>query len=178
MEIKASSVYDWKTIKQFYRFHNFGRNGIRKAMPIIYAVAVAIFIFCFVLAVIGDYVDGEMISLLVIEVLIILLLAFIYFILPKINFNKNRLLKNGVNNFVFKETEFTVEGASGLYNGCSEMKYEGLHKIYETKDYIYLYITPFQSYIVEKSKIEDGRESDLRKLLINTVGEKYKMVFK
>lgn len=177
MEIKASSKYNWETIKKFSRFSSFKKSKVSMACYIIFLVAFVVFAVMFAIACLFDFVDAELIIDAAMILFFGLYLAFFIFAFPKIQFKKNAVYKNSENTFVFRDEEFTVSGENNICNGTSTIKYTGLHKVYETREYIYLYATPRQAYIVDKEKIEKGKESELTKLLINNVGDKYKVVF-
>lgn len=178
MEIKASSKYDWQTIKTFQRFHNFKATAFKKVLPIIFIVAIVVFLFSFAVSCFLDTVDAELISLLITDILCIFLLWLIYFVLPKVAFNKNKIAKNSDNHFVFRDEIFEVSGATESYRGSSEIKYDALYKICETRDFFYLYINSRQAYIVEKSTVSEELIADLRQHLLNKSGpKKYKICF-
>ena len=178
MEIKASSKYDWQTIKAFQRFHNFKSNGFKKAFPIIYIVLVSIFLISFILSCVFDSVDSDLITSLILQIVCFLLLWLIYFVLPKVAFNKNKIAKNSENHFVFRDEFFEISGETESYHGSSEVKYDALCKICETKEFFYLYINPRQAYIVEKATVSEDLIADLRQHLLNKSGpKKYKICF-
>lgn len=175
MEITATSKYDWETIKKFNNFHNFKRSGILNALHIIIIVCFLIGLIDIVMSLIFGYFDSETLSRFITLILVTFIMILIYFILPKIMFKKNKVGKDAENRFVFKEETFEIEGGNGNASGKSEIKYSVIHKIYETKEFMYIYINSRQAYVVDKETVSD--EATLRDLLISEVGLK-KYIFK
>ena len=176
MEIRASSVYDWQTVKEFNKFHNSKKNKFKRVSKVLFPISAVLIAICFISAILLDFIDKQLIIIMAIYVAIAGFVIFAENILPKILFNKNAMVKNTVNTFVFGEEEFSHKSENAVYNDNATIKYSGLHNAYETESFIYLYITARQAFIVDKTKIEDGKEIELTKLLINKLGEKYKMV--
>lgn len=175
MEITASSKYDWETIKKFNYFHNFKRSKFLNVIHIIIIVCFFINLINTTMSLVLDYFDSEILLSFLTVVIVTFLLVLIYFVLPKTMFKKNKVGKNSENKFVFKEKVFEIEGGNGDVIGKSEIKYAILHKVYETKKFLYVYINPRQAYIVDKETVSD--EVALRDLLISEVGNK-KYIFK
>ena len=173
MEIKASSKYDWETIKKFNRFHNFTKN---KSANI---ALVVMDIFCgllFVLTYIWSALNLELIMIYLLLVFVNLVLVFAMFVLPKIQYKQNKQLHGVVNNIAFQENELLMEQCGENASGMGKFNYQALWRIYETKDSIYLYLNPRQAHIVNKSTVTGGTVEDLRMLLIAKIGaKKYKI---
>ena len=45
------------------------------------------------------------------------------------------------------------------------MKYSALHKVYETENYLYLFITSAQAYLFDKSKIAGETAQEVRAII-------------
>lgn len=176
LEIKASSKYDWETIKKFNRFHNFTKNKSANIALVIMDIFCA---FLFVLTFIWAELDFELIMIYLLLVFVNLVLVFAMFVLPKIQYKQNKQLHGVVNNIAFQENELLMEQCGENASGMGNFNYQALWRIYETKDSIYLYLNPRQAHIVNKSTVTGGTVEDLRMLLISKIGEKkYKMKFK
>ena len=179
MEITAFAKYDWKTIKKFNHFHNFKKNKLKRATVPILLITLAINISGFAVCFFLDEFDSTLTTLLIIEVLLVLLLLFSWFIMPRINFNLNKIAKNNRNEYIFKDETFSVSCESNGMSGNSEIKYKNVRCFYETKEYIYVYINMNQAFIVDKSSFTEGSIEELRMHLISLIGnEKYKIVLK
>ncbi len=176
MEIKASSKYDWETVKKFNRFHIFNRARFFNVLIVLMELYM---IFIFVFSAISQTFTTGLLPSFCLFLLWNALIIFVYFGLPKIRYNKNRVVKNSENHFVFTENDVTETSDNGMHNGTSVVKYDAMWRVYETKGYIYLYINSNQSYIVDKSTVEGGTTEDLRMLLISKIGaDKYKVKIK
>lgn len=175
MEIKASSKYNWETIKKFNRFHNFKRGKFKIVCNVLLVLCTIIILADTVISLIFNTFSGDTLSRLLIWIFVTIMLIFVYFIMPKVAFKKNKVGKNSENLFTFREDTFEIEGSNGNYNGKSEIKYSVLHKIYETREFLYIYINFNQAYIVDKKTISD--EALLRELLVSKIGNK-KYIYK
>ena len=103
-------------------------------------------------------------------------MGYIRFILPRVRYNKNKLLHGIENTIVFTENNFTISQSSENTSGASTVNYDAVYKMYETKEYIYIDITQSQAHFVDKSTITTGTIEELRAFLINVVGaKKYKL---
>ena len=176
MEIKASSKYDWETIKKFNRFHILSRARFFNVLILLMEIYM---IFVFAFAAISQTFTTGLLPSFCLFLLWNAFIVFVYFGLPKIRYNKNKVIKNSENRFVFTENDVTETSGNGLHTGTSAVKYDAMWRVYETKGYIYLYINSNQSYIVDKSTVTGGTVEDLRMLLISKIGaKKYKVKFK
>lgn len=173
MEIRGKSTYNWQSIKKFNNFIFFKR---RKWLSILWIFAYVLSGIGFVFEIVTDNFDGNSIERLILLVLVALWLVFLWFVYPKIKYSKNKLIHNMENEFVFNEDAFTMYQNSSSSDGNNTFKYSALWKVFETKDFFYIYLTQNQAYIVEKSTLEGGSAYDLRELLIKNVGmSKYKL---
>lgn len=173
MEIKASSKYDWKTIKTFYAFSFDKKN---KLPTIFYIVLFVVLVATYGLQFAQGTFTSDLLPSLVIFSFLYIMVIYIRFVLPKVRYNKNKILHGVVNNLTFSETQFEISQSGDNATGVSSINYDAIYKIYETKEYIYIYITPQQAHFVDKSTIIGGTADDLRLLLTNAVGKsKYKI---
>lgn len=173
MNIKASSKYDWETIKKFNRFHCLAKN---KALNIALLVLDIVCISLFVLVCLWDLLDFELVMTYVLVVFVNVMLAFVFFVLPKIQYNQNKMLHGVINNIEFEENEMSLTQSGDNTNSITKIKYGAIWRVYETKDFIYIYVNSRQAYIVDKSKVVDGTATELRVFLVKAVGmSKYKL---
>ena len=177
MEIKASSKYNWETYKKFNNFHNFKRSVFQKVLNIIVLACTAILLVCdAVLLILGAF-DAEMLGANMCIVYVALLYLLAYVILPRLNFKKSKILIDSENSFVFKEDSFEEQSENKQGKSQSEIKYSAIYKIYETGEFIYIYISHISAHIIEKSTIAESELNTLRGVLLNGVGTK-KYIFK
>lgn len=175
MEIKASSKYDWNTIKSFNIFNRFKRTALKRVMTIILAIAIILTLLIFAAAIAMDSFDDTLRTLFIAELAIVAVYFFGAFLLPKLIFNLDKIKKNAENHYVFKEKSFVASNEIQGIKSNSEIDYYILHSVYETSGYFYIYISSRKAFIVDKEKIEDGKQNELRCLLAAAVGnEKFR----
>lgn len=173
MEIRASSKYDWETIKQFNKFHNFTKAKVLNVVVIVTDVICALL---FLLALSIDILDFELMMLYVLILFLNLVLVFARFVLPKIQYKQNKLLHGVENKITFEEDQMLIEQHGENTNATATMKYDAIWKVYEAKEYIYIYVNSRQAYIVDKSTVVGGTAMNLRMFLVKNVGmSKYKV---
>ena len=91
-------------------------------------------------------------------------------------YKQNKLLHGVVNNIVFKDNAMLIEQSGENTSATAEINYEAVWRVYETKEFIYVYVNPCQAHIVDKSTVMGGTAMDLRMLLVLKIGEdKYKL---
>ena len=162
--IDVTTKYTKESYRKFQWFH-ITRGGVRKVVVVIMLA----FMFC---------VGALLMSMRIIDVearatslfLSLLLLFFptFYTLLPRISassaFKKSPALFDTGLTFTFHEDYFTVQ-TTGMVSGTSDIRYEALYRVYQTKDYFYLYLQQRQSYIVDKKDFTAGKPEELAVLL-------------
>ena len=183
MEIKASSKYDWETVKKFCYFTVFTRFKIN----IIYFALLILHMLLTLLPVLPDIIDYsqtygfsfDMIDdgVIFYGTFAICWLLFILF-LPKIRYGKRNAKQNAENEYVFTDEKIQfVQDVTDVKKSMS-IKYNAVYRVYETKEffYMYLYTNKMEAYIIDKSTIAGGTSTDLRMLLVQKTGaDKYKL---
>lgn len=173
MEIKASSKYDWETIKRFNKFHNITKI---KALNISIIVLDVLCAFGFCLMCAWQLLTFELIMIYLLLLFTNLMVVFTRFVLPKLQYKQNKQLHGVINRIAFQENEMLIEQCGENTSGTGKINYQAVWRIYETKDYIYIYVNPRQAHIINKSTITDGTATDLRIFLTKAVGmSKYKV---
>lgn len=173
MEIKASSKYDWETIKKFNNFNNYIRF---KALKIVVLISNIVLVAMAVLLCVMNAFTADLIGKFALVLFVDAFFVFTNHVYPKIQYNKSKLLHGMVNEFTFGDDAMLLEQNGENANNTETMKYSAIWKVYEAKDNIYIYINPNQSYIVDKSTIVGGTVADLRAFLMEKVGtKKYKI---
>lgn len=171
MEIKASSKYDWETVKKFYAF-SFSKKQL---WPNIVLIIVFLLLFMmYALEAVNGTFSADLLPSMLMFTTLYLMLGFVRFILPRILYNKNKLIHGMENIITFGEQSFEINQIGNNANGTATINYSAIQKIYETREYIY--VSPQQSHIVDKSTIIDCTATDLRMFLVKAVGmSKYKL---
>lgn len=174
MEIKASSVYDIKSMKALVHL------GIyKKKNPVlsywIWTIIALTLISIFVIF--RDFLLDSTYSILLISLLAFLTVmtsfSYSYFILPIISYRSMKKLAGIRVDFVFSEDSMYVHSDSDIHKTDSTMKYEALVKVMETEARLFLFQTKSQAFVVDKSTLEGGSIEDLRKVLMAVMGKKY-----
>lgn len=180
MEIKASSKYDWMTIKKLNNFHFFVRFRV-------FTIVVAIVFAAYIITVVGripsiilftklygfsfDYIRD-----IVFYVVFMMLWVFWFLAMPKIRYKRDYFGKDSKNDFVFTDENIKLTQTQELHSSESVLSYNAIWRVYESKEFIYMYIGKRRVYIVDKSTIEGGTALDLRMLLVQKIGaDKYKI---
>lgn len=171
MEIRAKSKFDYDSIKaliyvSLYKKANPKKNFIAQTI-------VAAFLALVVTLEMIIFSDTELVLLLCVLITIILIQAFVYFILPKIRYNAMLNMKGIENEFVFTDDGVRIVSKSEDYNGEGEIKYSMLFKVYETSDYFFLFQNKSQAFIVDKSTIESGFAGEIRNKLVSCLQNRY-----
>ncbi len=173
MKIKASSKYDWETIKKFYAF-SFSK---KQRWPNIVLVVLFLLLFAmYTLEAVNGTFSMDLLPSMIMFIFVYLFMGFVRFILPRILYNKNKLIHGVENIITFNEQDFEIKQDGDNAKGTAAINYSAVQRIYETKEYIYIYISPQQAHIVDKSTVTGGSLTDLRILLVSKIGtNKYKI---
>ncbi len=165
MEIHATTVYDEKTMKDFIGFSLFkGRNyQLRRRVafwiwPVLMLLLLGLIVLELAMRLNADTLD----TLIFAFFLCVLTWAGLFYLLPAFLFRQSKKLLGTVNTFVFQEDGFLMSSESPLFKGDSTWQYSALHKVYETQNYLYLFITGAQAYILQKSGITGGTAEEIR----------------
>lgn len=171
MEIKAKCKYDYETCKAISRIDAYKKSNPKK-------VVVFRAVLCIVLLALNIIVvDFSEIPLgygvVVAGILVLFIDMFIYFAMPKIQYNSMSKMKNVGNDYVFYDDEITVSSVSEHLSAKDVLKYSIMVKAYETEKYFFIYISKRQVFVVDKATLEGGTAEDLRVKLLSVLGKKY-----
>jgi hypothetical protein len=170
MEIKASSVYDKKTIIAFTK------QSLRKKQPLI--------VICFILLGFVDTVglygvltsNYPMPSFVFCLAATVFFVLYVYIFLPRMTYNLHKTATDAVNEYVFYDTKLTATSTSQGISGTHEVNYTALQRVYETKEYLFLYIAKAKAMIIDKSTIENNGIEQIRAAITSQIGaNKYKI---
>ncbi len=180
MEIKNRTLMEEKLFISFQRFSSrmFKKS---KIMNLIYNIAYIIFLsLCALISAAGIVVavqDGEGIAIpLFLIIFIVFLIALDIFrkiFFPKILYKRSPL-RTSVYNYTFRDEAFTVEAKSDTIETTEILKYTSIITAYETKEEMFLYISPYQAMLVSKGSFESENDVQIiRELLKALLGNKY-----
>lgn len=167
MEIKASSKMDLASCKAFFQATNKAYTDRRMIFQGVWSVILEILLLVSYFA--SANMDNELIRKVSLPLLIIfpilqLFAVTMYFYLPKQTHKMLGDYKDGINSFVFNETDFTEVSTTpdGQKSKSSTVNYSDVLKTIETDKYIFIYINIRQAYIVEKETIDKDKIGDIR----------------
>lgn len=161
------TTYTANAYVQFLRFHNKKYN-----MP--YIAYTVFWAFLFFLCIFLAFNSGARLQGVVIT---IVLICFIIYRLvhPKMivdkEFKSDKLSDNNVNKFTFYDKEFEVSNKKGKFN----IKYFMIHKIFETSDYFYLYVSKENAFLVSKYAFSLGSAKEFATFMKVKCKSKYKI---
>lgn len=172
MEIKASAVYDYKSMKALIHLGIYKKKNPALSYWIWTIISLAL-ISIFVIF--RDVLLESTFSIVLISLLAFLsaMTSFSYFILPIISYRSMKKLAGTRVNFVFSDDSMYVHSDSDLHKTDSTMNFEVLFKVMETEERLFLFQTKSQAFVVDKSTLEGGSIEDLRKVLMAVMGKKY-----
>ena len=171
MEIKAKCRYDYETCKAVAHI-----DAYRKSNPKMTVISRAI--FCLALTVLnlavanwGELYTGYTVAIA--AALLVLIDMFMYFGMPRLQYNSMSKLKDVENSYIFYDDEFFAETVSESFNGQDVIKYSLLEKAFETDRYFFIYINKRQTFVVDKASVEGGTAEEIKAKLTCVLGKKY-----
>ncbi len=159
------TTYTTDMYVEFLKFHNKKYNPSYIAYTIFWTF---LFFLCIILSFgSGNRTQGVL-------VMIILVCFVIYRVIrPKLivdrEMHSDKLEGNVTNTFTFYEKNFEVKNVNGKFI----YKYSNLRKIFETKDYFYLYATKENAFLLSKSAFSFGTSYNFSKFIKTKCKFKY-----
>lgn len=178
MEIKASCVYDYKVTKALARLGVFKRKNPRKQM-IFFAIVYAVWLVITIVSLVFLGADTFILILMAVGLFIGLWYAYLYFLLPKKCYKGMGKMRDAKNEFVFYEDRISVstvvcdEQKNIGYSGESQIEYSLLKSVYETSEYIFLYISRGQAFVVDKSTLTPSGLGCVKNVLSGILSNRY-----
>jgi hypothetical protein len=172
MEIKAKGKLDLELCKALMHLVMFKKADPKKRMrvwAVVYGIILALVVFDFI----AFGVDTFIIVMLGVVVFTVLLMCYLYFIVPKIKYKSLAKMKDAENEYVFCDDVLRVFTKTAEYSGEATIEYSHLVKVYETAKYFLLFQTQEQVLAVDKSTIENGTQKDIRDKLTSSIAGKY-----
>ncbi len=160
------TTYTTDTYVEFLKFHNKKYNLSYIAYTVIW---IMLFIFCIIIA------FGSEMRLQGVSITMILVVFIIYRILrPKMIVNREmkseKVSDNNTNTFVFYRNQIEISNNNGKFN----YKYMNFRKVFETKDFFYLYVTRENAFLVSKNTFSLGNSKDFSNFIKDKCRFKYK----
>ena len=167
MEMKATTVCDEKNLKDFIRFSIF-RGRRFKTRRVAYAVILPILTAAFALDLVLSLL-WQVSNLLWLDVLMLALLIsygiLAFFVLPATLGKSGEKLLGTVIHYIFRDDQFFMEAENPSFRDQSVMRYSFLERVYETKDYLYIFPNRSSSYIVDLHTLDDDSIKTLREAI-------------
>ncbi len=163
MEINATVVYTEKNLNDFIQFSLF-RGKYYKAIGVLLRILGPLLFLA------GVYYmctsdDSPIPATFIFG---IFLIVYMY-ITPLQTSKRSQKTVGALNRYIFYETEFHIDTQSALGASSSQLKYNELHSVYETNEYIYLFNSTGTAHIVDKSVLPVGLAQELHSLLSKQV---------
>lgn len=171
MEIRAASVFDYRTMKAFCRQSMFGSVNMKKM--IICLVCFAVIMPCLIDEIFDGGFHPALIFLFVLFAVCVIIIAYAYFLLPKKQYKALGKMADTKNLFLFRADSMTVSSQTDDYEGKSVIKYSMLFKVTETKDFFLIFQNKASCYVVDKAAFEGGTAEELRAVLQGILGKQY-----
>ena len=162
---KNTTQYSKKLYDEFNRFHS---EKFSLSYDLFTLFILVLLIFC-----IFETIKAKIISLVIL--FIVILLVFLgYRIFHPVIFYKKQVKRKAISkekvfNFYFYDNYFKIRDKLN----SDKIYYLNLHKIYETKNYYYLYMTKKYSFILDKSGFSQGTSEEFSKFLKTKLWFKY-----
>ena len=141
-------------------------------MFVLMAVATVLVSGAFVTSLALGFCDLSFILPLVLVIFIDAVSVYTYFIHPRVTVRKALALNTAVH-FEFNDENYTVSAKSDKIDENSTSAYSTISKVTETKDFIYIFISKVQAFIVDKNGFTEGTPDGLIDFLVSK-GVKYK----
>ncbi len=172
MEIKAQGTLNYETVKASLHVTIYKKTKPKKAVALrllFTALAMAFCIFNMVAFGFSSYMLLSFFAMLLGGFIFI----YMYFLLPKIRFKAMGKMQNVTNNYVFTDNAIICSSSTDGYEGKAEVNYSVICKVIETSQYMLIYQTSNNFYVLEKATVSGGSVDDLRRKLFCLLGENY-----
>ena len=163
---KNVTTYTPETYKNFLHFHHKKFTNIYISYTIFIIIAL---LFCVCLQFAYHNIGLGILS-------VFILLCFIVFRFFKPLFLVKKEVKSGkisptaINTFCFYENSFLIKNQKGE----SKMKYYKLHRVYETKDFFYLYLDSTYAFLLKKDNFSYGTSNNFSRFIKKKCSIKFK----
>lgn len=172
MEIRAKCKFDRNTIRALTHLTVFKKANPKKRV-ITRTVLCVILLLVIIVELVFFKFDIIPIVLIAVDILVIAVDCFMYFLLPKIQYKALAKMKDAENEYIFCDNVVKTFTKGQEYKGEAEIEYSLFVKVYETTKYMFLYQTNNQVFIVDKSTVEGGTVEDIRNKLSICAKGKY-----
>jgi len=172
MEITAKCRYDLDASRALVHSMVYKGANPKRRFAVRVAVCVA---FALLLAAAACVRGISLLPMLLFGLLamIIAMDCFLYFGLPRMQFNALGKAKGTVNEYVFCEERVRAFTSREGFGGETEAEYSQFAKVCETSRYFFLFLNDNQALMVDKSTVSGGTVENLREKLSFHAKDKY-----
>ncbi len=167
MEIKATTVYDEKNLKDFICFSIFrGKRFKTRRVVCAITLPILIVVFAFVLPLspLQQFPNLLWISSLIMMLLIWYGISAFFSLPAKMRQSGKKLLGTRIS-YIFRDDQFFVESKNPSYWSHCVMRYSFFDCVYETKDYLYLLPNQNSYYVIDLHTISMNDVQALREAI-------------
>lgn len=153
MPIKNSTVYDIDAIRAFTVFTALKNKRIRIFLTVVFGgLGLATCVFGMVMA------GASSVYTLFATLLLVLFAVLVYrwFFAAVVRYKKNPAAQNIAVNYEFYQRDFVARSVRVSAKGNTATRYSALADVYETEDYVYLYLNRANAFIVRRSAFSDN----------------------
>jgi len=172
MEITANSKYDYDAAKALVYLGMYRKSNPKKVFRSRMIFSAILFLTVIIEMIVFGF-DPCFLILLVVVLLLPCLLCFLHFAVPKIQYRSMAKMKELENTFVFRDDSIDIVSKGEQYSGTARIRYSLLVKAAETSQYLFLYQTNSQVFIVDLSTIAGGSPNGIRNKLYSFLGKRY-----
>ena len=171
MEIYASCIFDFNSIRALSYVAMFKKMNPKLVFHITNILSVLMIVLSVLM--INLYGSSENNRLLGLSIAILILNLFMYLAFPRIQYSALKKFKNTKQEYLFCDEHIKISTQNESYSGAVELKYNLIHKVMESSEYLFIFQTKNQAYVVDKSSVANGAIDSIRQKLLESVGAKY-----
>lgn len=166
MSIQVQTVYDQKALMEFTQFSLKKGKFYYLKRRISLWLKLLLLVPLFIAVVFGIiYHDMQMIVTPLVCMPPIILILFVPKLLVKNNLRHSQNIIGSINTYTFNEDGIRISSVSKDAESQSNVHYQFLRNVYETKEYFYLFIHSNQAYIVNKTGMQRDTLEQIRTIL-------------
>ena len=162
--IKIITKITYDMYKKYCKFSLFRGKFYKIEPPLIYIVSAIVLLLSLSLGLSYGFEVMD-IAVILIFTIITVVLTVMLFVLPKLYYKSSKISSESTNEYKFFEEYLTIESDSELVYGSSRIGYAALYRIYEVDDFIFIYISNAQAFIVPKENCSPSDVDELRNIL-------------
>lgn len=177
MEIKASGKNDREAIKALVNIQQYKKSNPKTAFAarlIVFGSFILILWAYVLFSRAGRDIMGIVVAVTVIFALWLLVVLFA----PSLAYKRNGKYADAVNHFTFTDDSVRIEGRGEGFSNENVFSYDSFDRVYETSQYIVIYINKLSAYIVDKNTIASEDREPLGNKLSSAVGKKKYIICK